>query len=108
MLLWKQIAEHKYASVFKNPVKDSKAKSYSICIKSSTDLMQIRRKIEAGLIKNGPTLHRELLHLFQNAMMYNSSSSEVYRMAFEMQRDVNEQVADFIGTRMIIQAGALS
>jgi len=70
--------------------------------------MQIRRKIEAGLIKDGPTLHRELLHLFQNAMMYNSSSSEVYRMAFEMQRDVNEQVADFIGTRMIIQAGALS
>ena len=33
IMLWKQIADHKYASIFMNPVKDEHAKSYSTVIK---------------------------------------------------------------------------
>ena len=35
---------------------------------------------------------RDLLLIFQNAMMYNSSKTDIYRMALEMERDVNQQV----------------
>ena len=33
IMLWKQIVDHKYATVFLNPVTDEIAKSYSSCIK---------------------------------------------------------------------------
>ena len=35
IMLWKQIADHKYASIFMNPVKDEHAKSYSTVIKGT-------------------------------------------------------------------------
>ena len=37
---------------------------------------------------------RDLLLIFQNAMMYNSSKTDIYRMALEMERDVNQQVTN--------------
>ena len=63
---------------------------------------------------------RDLLLIFQNAMMYNSSKTDIYRMALEMERDVNQQVmlvlrssflnfskvADFIGTQMMVEIDA--
>ena len=33
IMLWKQIADHKYASIFMSPVRDEHAKSYSTVIK---------------------------------------------------------------------------
>ena len=33
IMLWKQIADHKYASIFMNPVKDEQARSYSTVVK---------------------------------------------------------------------------
>ena len=52
--------------------------------------------------------------------MYNSSKTDIYRMALEMERDVNQQVktfvtfiflkyskvADFIGTQMMVEIDA--
>lgn len=104
IMLWKQIADHKYASVFMNPVTDEIARSYSTCIKQPMDLWSVRKRIESGSIPNSKSLQRDLLLIFQNAMMYNSSRTDIYRMAFEMERDVNQQVADFIGTRMMVKS----
>jgi len=106
IMLWKQIADHKYASIFMNPVKDEHAKSYSTVIKEPMDLARVRKRIDQGIIRNSQSLQRDLLLIFQNAMMYNSSKTEIYRMAFEMEKDVNQQVADFIGTRMMVKIDA--
>lgn len=87
-----------------NPVTDEIARSYSTCVKQPMDLQRVRKRIENGEISDSNSLQRDLLLIFQNAMMYNSSKTDIYRMAFEMQRDVNQQVADFIGTRMMVKS----
>ena len=56
------------------------------------DLARVRKRIDQGIIRNSQSLQRDLLLIFQNAMMYNSSKTEIYRMAFEMEKDVNQQV----------------
>ena len=62
------------------------------------DLMRVRKRIECGTISNCAELRRDLLLIFQNAMMYNSQRTDIYRMAFEMERDVNQQ-----GTRLTLK-----
>ena len=57
------------------------------------DLARVRKRIDQGIIRNSQSLQRDLLLIFQNAMMYNSSKTEIYRMAFEMEKDVNQQVS---------------
>ena len=56
------------------------------------DLQRVRKRIESGSVRDADSLQRDLLLIFQNAMMYNSSRTDIYRMAFEMERDVNQQV----------------
>jgi len=106
IMLWKQIADHKYASIFMSPVRDEHAKSYSTVIKEPMDLARVRKRIDQGVIRNSQSLQRDLLLIFQNAMMYNSSKTEIYRMASEMEKDVNQQVADFLGARMMVKIDA--
>jgi len=106
IMLWKQIADHKHASKFMNPVTDEIANKYSTVIKEPMDLNRVRKRIDQGVIRNSLSLQRDLLLIFQNAMMYNSSKTDIYRMALEMERDVNQQVADFIGTQMMVEIDA--
>ena len=39
--------------------------------------------------------HRDVLHLFQNALMYNNDYHEIYEMAVEMIAELERLVADF-------------
>ena len=69
------------------------------------DLQRVRKRIECGAIGNCAELQRDLLLIFQNAMMYNSSKTDIYRMAFEMERDVNQQAKLTKSSDFIIKKG---
>lgn len=56
------------------------------------DLSTIKKNIENGLIRSTAEFQRDIMLMFQNAVMYNSSDHDVYHMAVEMQRDVLEQI----------------
>ena len=56
------------------------------------DLSTIKKNIENGLIHSTAEFQRDIMLMFQNAVMYNSSDHDVYHMAVEMQRDVLEQI----------------
>lgn len=56
------------------------------------DLSTIKKNIENGLIRTTAEFQRDIMLMFQNAVMYNSSDHDVYHMAVEMQRDVLEQI----------------
>lgn len=56
------------------------------------DLSTIKKNIETGLIRTTAEFQRDIMLMFQNAVMYNSSDHDVYHMALEMQRDVLEQI----------------
>lgn len=56
----------------------------------------IRKKIENGEIRTTQEFQRDIMLMFQNAIMYNSASHEVHQMAIEMQKEMLESIEDFI------------
>lgn len=67
------------------------------------DLAAIKKSIEAGLIRNTAEFQRDIMLMFQNAVMYNSLDHDVNHMALEMQRDVLEQIQQFLATQLIVE-----
>uniref|UniRef100_A0A3P8SJP8 Bromodomain-containing protein 8 n=1 Tax=Amphiprion percula TaxID=161767 RepID=A0A3P8SJP8_AMPPE len=90
MLVWRAAANH-YASVFLQPVSDDIAPGYHSIV-HPMDLSAIKKNIESGVIRTTAEFQRDIMLMFQNAVMYNSSDHDVYHMALEMQRDVLEHV----------------
>ncbi|KAL6098581.1 brd8 [Pungitius sinensis] len=104
MLVWRAAANHRYANVFLQPVTDEIAPGYHGIVQRPTDLAAIKKSIETGLIRNTAEFQRDIMLMFQNAVMYNSLDHDVYHMAVEMQRDVLEQIQQFLATQLIMEA----
>ncbi|KAM6299739.1 bromodomain-containing protein 8 [Aegotheles albertisi] len=92
-----------YANVFLQPVTDDIAPGYHSIVQRPMDLSTIKKNIENGLIRTTAEFQRDIMLMFQNAVMYNSSDHDVYHMAVEMQRDVLEQIQQFLATQLIMQ-----
>uniref|UniRef100_A0A1A8DMP6 Bromodomain-containing protein 8 n=1 Tax=Nothobranchius kadleci TaxID=1051664 RepID=A0A1A8DMP6_NOTKA len=103
MLVWRAAANHRYASVFLQPVSDDIAPGYHSIVHRPMDLSAIKKNIELGVIRTTAEFQRDIMLMFQNAIMYNSSDHDVYHMALEMQRDVLEHVQQFLATQLIMQ-----
>ncbi|XP_018607866.2 bromodomain-containing protein 8-like isoform X2 [Scleropages formosus] len=103
MLVWRAAANHRYANVFLQPVTDDIAPGYHSIVHRPMDLSTIKKNIETGLIRTTAEFQRDIMLMFQNAVMYNSSDHDVYHMALEMQRDVLEQIQQFLATQLIMQ-----
>ncbi|XP_036378886.1 bromodomain-containing protein 8 isoform X2 [Megalops cyprinoides] len=103
MLVWRAAANHRYANVFLQPVTDDIAPGYHSIVHRPMDLSTIKKNIESGLIRSTAEFQRDIMLMFQNAVMYNSSDHDVYHMALEMQRDVLEQIQQFLATQLIMQ-----
>ncbi|XP_044136552.1 bromodomain-containing protein 8 isoform X3 [Bufo gargarizans] len=103
MLVWRAAANHRYANVFLQPVTDDIAPGYHSIVQRPMDLSTIKKNIETGLIRSTAEFQRDIMLMFQNAVMYNSSDHDVYHMAVEMQRDVLEQIQQFLATQLIMQ-----
>lgn len=95
-LLLKQAQTHKFSSLFLSPVTDDEAKGYSTVVYRPIDLTIIRRKIENGTIKTTGEFQRDIMLMFQNAIMYNSVKHEVHQMTLEMQKEILEAIDDFV------------
>ncbi|XP_057307984.1 bromodomain-containing protein 8-like [Hydractinia symbiolongicarpus] len=103
MLVWKAAASHKYANVFLHSVTDEEAPGYSSIIFRPMDLSLIKKNIETGVIHTTTEFQRDIMLMFQNALMYNRKEHDVYRMAQEMRDDVMEQIQSFISTQLMVQ-----
>ncbi|XP_072302275.1 bromodomain-containing protein 8-like isoform X2 [Eucyclogobius newberryi] len=103
MLVWRAAANHRYANVFLQPVTDEIAPGYHSIVHRPMDLATVKKNIETGLIRTTAEFQRDIMLMFQNAVMYNSLDHDVYHMALEMQRDVLEQVQQFLATQLIME-----
>ncbi|KAM7397964.1 hypothetical protein PAMA_006032 [Pampus argenteus] len=103
MLVWRAAANHRYANVFLQPVTDEIAPGYHGIVHRPMDLATIKKNIETGLIRTTAEFQRDIMLMFQNAVMYNSLDHDVYHMALEMQRDVLEQIQQFLATQLIME-----
>ncbi|CAL4076910.1 unnamed protein product, partial [Meganyctiphanes norvegica] len=87
MILWNEIAAHKYASVFLRPITDEQAPGYHDVIHRPMDLKTIKARIENGTITNTSEFQRDIMLMFLNATMYNTSDHNVHQMASRMMKD---------------------
>jgi len=92
LMVWRAASAHKFASVFSHPVTDDIAPGYHSVIKRPMDLGTIKKNIETGILRSTPEFQRDMMLMFTNAIMYNSSRHNVNRMAQVMYDDVLQHI----------------
>lgn len=99
MPLYKQAVTHMHAHWFNYPVNEKEAAGYHETIKRPMDLSTIKKKIEhpgENGIRNTVEFQRDMMLMFENALMYNKKDHEVYKAALEMQKEILDSIEDFI------------
>lgn len=104
MILWNEIAAHKFASLFLRPITDDQAPGYHSVVYRPMDLQTIKRNIESGVIRNTAEFQRDMMLMFLNAKMYNTSDHNVYHMAHQMMKDTVSTIEEFLNTQMLARA----
>ncbi|XP_029419988.1 bromodomain-containing protein 8-like, partial [Nannospalax galili] len=90
--VWKMIASHRFSSPFLKPVTERQAPGYKDVVKRPMDLTTLKRNLSKGRIHTMAQFQRDLMLMFQNAVMYNDSDHHIYHTAVEMQQEVLEQI----------------
>lgn len=87
MLVYNRLATHKYASVFLKPITEDQAPGYHWVIFRPMDLSTIKKNIDNGTIRSTMHFQRDVMLMFQNAIMYNKHDTFIYKMAVSMQEE---------------------
>ncbi|GFR66070.1 bromodomain-containing protein 8 [Elysia marginata] len=103
MLVWRAAATHKYANVFLHPVTNDIAPGYHSVVLRPMDLSTIKKNVETGVIRTTVDFQRDMMLMFTNAIMYNSSDHNVFKMAKEMYDDVMQHLEQYVNTQMMMQ-----
>ncbi|XP_063303330.1 bromodomain-containing protein 8-like [Pelobates fuscus] len=88
--VWKTIVSHRFSGPFMKPVSDKQAPGYQKIVKRPMDLVTVKRGVSKGRIKSIVEFQQNVMLVFQNAIMYNSSNHVIYHKAIEMQHDTVE------------------
>ncbi|XP_039295079.1 bromodomain-containing protein 8 [Nilaparvata lugens] len=92
MLVYNRLATHKYASLFLKPITNEQALGYHSVIHRPMDLSTIKKNIELGNLRTTVEFQRDMMLMFQNAIMYNNKKTLVYEMATEMQAECIQHI----------------
>jgi len=90
-----RIMQHKHAHLFNSPVSEAVAPEYRDLVYRPMDLGSIKKNIESGHIDSTEGMLRDINLVFLNAIMYNSSETEIYALTISMQSDANRMVEEF-------------
>ena len=71
-----------------HPVREDIAPGYRNVVKRPMDLSTIKKNIENGSIKSTVEFQRDVMLMFTNAIMYNSSNHDVHKISIEMYKEV--------------------
>ncbi|KAL5017378.1 hypothetical protein ScPMuIL_006967 [Solemya velum] len=104
MLVWRAAATHKYANVFLHPVTEDIAPGYHGIVHKPMDLSTIKKYIENGRLRTTTEFQRDMMLMFTNAVMYNSSNHNVYKMAVVMYEDVMHHIEQYVNTQLMVQS----
>ncbi|OMJ23108.1 Bromodomain-containing protein 8 [Smittium culicis] len=96
--VWMDINAHRLGSVFATAIKDVDAPRYSEAIKFPLDLKLIKNRIRDNEITSTNEFYREILLMFQNALMYNHETSQVYKMTLEIIPDAKSIIEQLAAT----------
>lgn len=92
LMLHNRLATHKYGSIFLRPITEDQAPGYHSIVFKPMDLSKIKKNIDNGTIRSTAHFQREIMLMFQNAIMFNKQTTQVYKMTVEMQEDFLQQL----------------
>ncbi|CAG8491464.1 4160_t:CDS:2 [Funneliformis mosseae] len=90
-----EISNHRFASVFQNPIRDQDAPGYYDIVKQSMDLRTLKKRLREGAIYDTNLFHRDLMLMFMNASVFNREETDIHQMALEMKDHVETLIAEF-------------
>ena len=103
ILVWNQISQHKNANLFVNAVTEADAPDYLEIVFRPMDLNSIKRNVESGHIRTTEEFERDLMLMFFNATMYNSSDHEVYKLTRDMHEDTEKILTDYKKAQLLMK-----
>ena len=103
ILVWNQISQHKNANLFVNAVTEADAPDYLDIVFRPMDLNSIKRNVESGHIRTTEEFERDLMLMFFNATMYNSSDHEVYKLTRDMHEDTEKILTDYKKAQLLMK-----
>ena len=103
ILVWNQISQHKNANLFVNAVTEADAPDYRDIVFRPMDLNSIKRNVESGHIRTTEEFERDLMLMFFNATMYNSSDHEVYKLTKDMHEDTEKILTDYKNAQLLMK-----
>ena len=103
ILVWSQISQHKNANLFANAVTEADAPDYRDIVFRPMDLNSIKKNVESGHIKTTEEFERDLMLMFFNATMYNSSDHEVYKLTKDMHEDTEKILRDYKNAQLLLK-----
>lgn len=71
------------------------------------DLGTIKKNIETGVLRTTPEFQRDMMLMFTNAIMYNSTDQPVFKMATEMYNDVMQHIEVTMTTSFSLRGSCL-
>ncbi|XP_050210904.1 uncharacterized protein LOC126661150 [Mercurialis annua] len=87
------IRDHRYASLFEGPLETQKTDVYKNTIRQHLDLETIQTRLEQGSYSCSNLLFfRDLLLLFNNAIVFFSQSSNEWSAAYELRSIVSNEI----------------
>ncbi|KAI8049546.1 hypothetical protein BDF22DRAFT_646875 [Syncephalis plumigaleata] len=95
LMIWRDLANHRYASIFAQPIRRQQAPGYYDIVRRPMDLNTVRKRVRDSKINTTDEFHHDMLLIFQNALMYNPVGSEIYQMALEMMEEVDRAIVAF-------------
>ncbi|KAL3995629.1 Bromodomain family protein [Acanthocheilonema viteae] len=84
---WRMVSSHRHAAIFAHPVSDRDARGYSKTVKSRMDLSTLKKQLDGGNLSGMNDFKRNVLLMFANAVMFNSTGHDVNHYAKEMAVD---------------------
>uniref|UniRef100_A0AAF5RWG6 Bromo domain-containing protein n=2 Tax=Wuchereria bancrofti TaxID=6293 RepID=A0AAF5RWG6_WUCBA len=84
---WRMVSSHRHAAIFAHPVSDRDARGYSKTVKSRMDLSTLKKQLDGGNLSGMNDFKRNVLLMFANAVMFNSTGHDVNHYAKEMAAD---------------------
>ena len=96
LAIWKKISSHKTALVFRRPVTDKDAPSYSDRILFPMDLSLVRKMITLQQIQSFADLHAKIALICHNCMKFNGAASDYGIVAKEFETFVDDAILNAV------------
>ncbi|RHZ82208.1 hypothetical protein Glove_112g34 [Diversispora epigaea] len=94
-MILQEISNHRYASVFQNPIREQDAPGYYDIVKQPMDLRTLKKRLRDGIVHDTDQFHRDLMLMFMNASVFNRKETDIHQMATEMKDFVENQISEF-------------